>query len=261
MLYLSGPYLPLAIKTGIVSGILALTVSCFIYYKWLVIGIVKMWFVINVFMDLQEGIAVGRTFAALKNYQVDGNKEMMAIGLMNMAGSCSSCYVTTGTYLIQCPSQKFKQVHLQKKKRKLTPRDLFLWRYWPVVLAILYVQVRFSLLFYLDKFYFYRILFSISSKLQRWGTNGCFKHNNGNSCVNHPAVSNATVLLHSHCHPGSNHHNSSDWPNRLSGCITVMESWQARFLSLLVFVFWCSFHLSTSRPSHCSKHPLESFTF
>ena len=45
---------------------------------------------------LQEGIAVGRTFASLKNYQVDGNKEMMAIGLMNMAGSCSSCYVTTG---------------------------------------------------------------------------------------------------------------------------------------------------------------------
>lgn len=45
---------------------------------------------------LQEGIAVGRTFASLKNYQVDGNKEMMAIGLMNMAGSCTSCYVTTG---------------------------------------------------------------------------------------------------------------------------------------------------------------------
>ena len=48
------------------------------------------------FLVLQEGIAVGRTFASLKNYQVDGNKEMMAIGLMNMAGSCSSCYVTTG---------------------------------------------------------------------------------------------------------------------------------------------------------------------
>jgi len=44
----------------------------------------------------QEGIAVGRTFAALKNYQVDGNKEMMAIGIMNIAGSCTSCYVTTG---------------------------------------------------------------------------------------------------------------------------------------------------------------------
>ncbi|CAI9773630.1 unnamed protein product [Fraxinus pennsylvanica] len=70
MLYLQGPYLGLAIKTGIVTGILSLT----------------------------EGIAVGRTFAALKNYQVDGNKEMMAIGLMNMAGSCSSCYVTTGSF-------------------------------------------------------------------------------------------------------------------------------------------------------------------
>jgi MFS superfamily sulfate permease-like transporter len=44
----------------------------------------------------QEGIAVGRTFAALKNYQVDGNKEMMAIGLMNVIGSATSCYVTTG---------------------------------------------------------------------------------------------------------------------------------------------------------------------
>ncbi|KAI4355669.1 hypothetical protein L6164_004418 [Bauhinia variegata] len=70
MLYFNGPYLALAIKTGIVTGILSLT----------------------------EGIAVGRTFAALKNYQVDGNKEMMAIGLMNIAGSCSSCYVTTGSF-------------------------------------------------------------------------------------------------------------------------------------------------------------------
>lgn len=47
---------------------------------------------------MQEGIAVGRTFASINNYQVDGNKEMMAIGLMNMAGSCASCYVTTGSF-------------------------------------------------------------------------------------------------------------------------------------------------------------------
>ncbi|KAL2516531.1 putative sulfate transporter 3.4 [Forsythia ovata] len=70
MLLFHGPYLTLAIKTGIITGILSLT----------------------------EGIAVGRTFATLKNYQVDGNKEMMAFGLMNMAGSCSSCYVTTGSF-------------------------------------------------------------------------------------------------------------------------------------------------------------------
>ncbi|KAH7657345.1 sulfate transporter 3 protein [Dioscorea alata] len=70
LLCFHGNYLSLAIKTGIVTGILSLT----------------------------EGIAVGRTFASLKNYQVDGNKEMMAIGIMNMAGSCSSCYVTTGSF-------------------------------------------------------------------------------------------------------------------------------------------------------------------
>ncbi|KAL6559866.1 putative sulfate transporter 3.4 [Orobanche gracilis] len=70
MLYFHGSHLALAIKTGIITGILSLT----------------------------EGIAVGRTFASLKNYQVDGNKEMIAIGLMNMAGSCSSCYVTTGSF-------------------------------------------------------------------------------------------------------------------------------------------------------------------
>ncbi|XP_058728964.1 probable sulfate transporter 3.4 [Vicia villosa] len=70
MLFFNGSYLALAIKTGLVSGILSLT----------------------------EGIAVGRTFASLKNYQVDGNKEMMAIGLMNIAGPCCSCYVTTGSF-------------------------------------------------------------------------------------------------------------------------------------------------------------------
>ncbi|KAJ7566158.1 hypothetical protein O6H91_02G090500 [Diphasiastrum complanatum] len=45
-----------------------------------------------------EAIAIGRTFAALKDYHVDGNKEMIAIGLGNMAGSCTSCYVATGSF-------------------------------------------------------------------------------------------------------------------------------------------------------------------
>nr|GMD38761.1 probable sulfate transporter 3.4 [Ipomoea batatas] len=70
MLYFHGPYVSHAIKTGIIAGVLSLT----------------------------EGIAVGRTFATLNNYQIDGNKEMMAIGLMNMAGCCASCYVTTGSF-------------------------------------------------------------------------------------------------------------------------------------------------------------------
>ncbi|CAN6165167.1 unnamed protein product [Urochloa humidicola] len=70
LLTFSGSYVALTIKTGIMIGILSLT----------------------------EGIAVGRTFASINNYQVDGNKEMMAIGIMNMAGSCASCYVTTGSF-------------------------------------------------------------------------------------------------------------------------------------------------------------------
>ena len=33
-----------------------------------------------------------------KNYHVDGNKEMIAFGAMNMAGSCASCYLTAGPF-------------------------------------------------------------------------------------------------------------------------------------------------------------------
>ncbi|XP_022953301.1 sulfate transporter 3.1-like isoform X2 [Cucurbita moschata] len=45
-----------------------------------------------------EGIAAGRSFAMFKHYNIDGNKEMVAIGTMNMVGSCFSCYLTTGPF-------------------------------------------------------------------------------------------------------------------------------------------------------------------
>ncbi len=35
---------------------------------------------------LTEGVAVGRTFAALRDYHIDGNKEMITFGIMNMCG-------------------------------------------------------------------------------------------------------------------------------------------------------------------------------
>ncbi|KAK8938164.1 putative sulfate transporter 3.3 [Platanthera guangdongensis] len=65
-----GLYLATTVKVGIVTGIISLA----------------------------EGVAVGRTFAAMKGYKVDGNKEMMAIGIMNIIGSCTSCYITTGSF-------------------------------------------------------------------------------------------------------------------------------------------------------------------
>lgn len=52
-------------------------------------------------MDLQEGIAVGRSFSMFKNYHIDGNKEMIAFGTMNIVGSFTSCYLTTGTNSIK----------------------------------------------------------------------------------------------------------------------------------------------------------------
>ncbi|KAJ6392025.1 hypothetical protein OIU77_025895 [Salix suchowensis] len=64
------PYLSTAIKTGIITGVIALA----------------------------EGIAVGRSFAMFKNYHIDGNKEMIAFGTMNIVGSCTSCYLTTGPF-------------------------------------------------------------------------------------------------------------------------------------------------------------------
>ncbi|KAF5187525.1 Sulfate transporter 3.1 [Thalictrum thalictroides] len=64
------PHLHIAIKTGIITGIIALA----------------------------EGIAVGRSFAMFKNYHIDGNKEMLAFGMMNIAGSFTSCYLTTGPF-------------------------------------------------------------------------------------------------------------------------------------------------------------------
>ncbi|GKV06566.1 hypothetical protein SLEP1_g18441 [Rubroshorea leprosula] len=63
-------YLPTVMKAGIVTGLIALA----------------------------EGIAIGRSFAIIKNEQTDGSKEMMAFGLMNIVGSLTSCYLTTGPF-------------------------------------------------------------------------------------------------------------------------------------------------------------------
>lgn len=51
--------------------------------------------------EWQEGVAVGRSFSMLKNYHIDGNKEMIAFGMMNIAGSCTTCYLTTGAFSVR----------------------------------------------------------------------------------------------------------------------------------------------------------------
>ncbi|KNA07942.1 hypothetical protein SOVF_167230 [Spinacia oleracea] len=70
LLYFSGENLVRGFKIGSVAGMIALT----------------------------EATAIGRTFAAMKDYQLDGNKEMVALGAMNVVGSMTSCYVATGSF-------------------------------------------------------------------------------------------------------------------------------------------------------------------
>ncbi|XP_057470289.1 low affinity sulfate transporter 3-like isoform X1 [Actinidia eriantha] len=69
-LQLSSPHVGQAAKIGLICAVVALT----------------------------EAIAVGRTFASIKGYHIDGNKEMVAMGFMNIAGSLTSCYVATGSF-------------------------------------------------------------------------------------------------------------------------------------------------------------------
>lgn len=70
LIHFSGPYASKGFSIGAVAGMIALT----------------------------EAIAIGRTFAAMKDYQLDGNKEMVALGTMNIIGSMTSCYVGTGSF-------------------------------------------------------------------------------------------------------------------------------------------------------------------
>nr|XP_023913367.1 sulfate transporter 2.1 [Quercus suber]POF09389.1 sulfate transporter 2.1 [Quercus suber] len=69
-LQLNGPYVGEVAKIGLIVGVVALT----------------------------EAIAVGRSFSSLRGYHLDGNKEMFAMGFMNIIGSFTSCYVATGSF-------------------------------------------------------------------------------------------------------------------------------------------------------------------
>ncbi|XP_059591045.1 sulfate transporter 1.2-like [Vitis vinifera] len=58
-----------------------------------------------------EAVAIGRTFASMKDYQLDGNKEMVALGAMNIVGSMTSCYVATSD--VRMVSISFAKILLQ----------------------------------------------------------------------------------------------------------------------------------------------------
>nr|7V73_A Chain A, Prestin [Homo sapiens]7V74_A Chain A, prestin [Homo sapiens]7V75_A Chain A, prestin [Homo sapiens] len=49
-------------------------------------------------VGLAVSISVGKTFAKKHGYQIDGNQELIALGLMNIVGSFFSCYPATGSF-------------------------------------------------------------------------------------------------------------------------------------------------------------------
>ncbi|KAK8914033.1 putative sulfate transporter 3.4 [Platanthera zijinensis] len=69
MLIFKGPYTVHAVKIGVASGILGLT----------------------------DVIAQGRTFASLRDYQINENREIRGVGVMNVIGSCFSCFAASGS--------------------------------------------------------------------------------------------------------------------------------------------------------------------
>lgn len=50
------------------------------------------------FMGLLESIAIAKAFASQNNYRIDGNQELLAIGVTNIMGSFVSAYPVTGSF-------------------------------------------------------------------------------------------------------------------------------------------------------------------
>ncbi|CAI5951342.1 unnamed protein product [Closterium sp. NIES-64] len=54
--------------------------------------------IVAALIALAEATAIARMFATLEGYEVDGNREMIALGMANIGGSFSSTYVVTGSF-------------------------------------------------------------------------------------------------------------------------------------------------------------------
>ncbi|RZB73133.1 Early nodulin-70 [Glycine soja] len=48
-------------------------------------------------ISLTGSIAVGRSFASLKGHSIDPNREVVSLGIMNIVGSLTSCYIASGS--------------------------------------------------------------------------------------------------------------------------------------------------------------------
>lgn len=134
--------------------------------KWIIVYGLR-----QIVENVQEGIAVGRSFAMFKNYHIDGNKEMIAFGMMNIAGSCTSCYLTTGI--------KFNILNFPNSIDCLT--------------------VLFLLMVFVVSTWNSRAIFAVSCELQCRMQDSSVEHCYVNGSDDHIAFLNAIVPLHSPC--------------------------------------------------------------
>ncbi|KAG6382581.1 hypothetical protein SASPL_157746 [Salvia splendens] len=111
-------YLPIAIKTGIITGIISMAV---------------------------RGDGSGRSFAMFKNYHIDGNKEMIAFGMMNIVGPFSRSAVNFNAGCKTAVSNIVMAVAVMATLLFLTP----LFYYTPlVVLAAIIMAAMLGLIDY-----------------------------------------------------------------------------------------------------------------
>ncbi|KAI5406003.1 early nodulin-70 [Lathyrus oleraceus] len=63
--------------------------------KYLV-PLIKIAFTVAI-ISTTESVAVGRIYASLRSYNIDPNREVLSLGIMNIFGSFTSCYVASGS--------------------------------------------------------------------------------------------------------------------------------------------------------------------
>jgi hypothetical protein len=142
---------------------------------------------------------VGRSFAILKDYNIDGNKEMIAIGTMNIIGSFTSCYLTTGTCLLP-------QSDPGRISRLLAVPN------------------------YIERFI--RSVFSIRRERQRRLQDGHVKRDHVGDGDDHAAVPDPAVLLHPAGGALGDHPVGVAGPDRLPGRHPPVAGGQGRLLRL-----------------------------
>nr|KYP75836.1 Early nodulin-70 [Cajanus cajan] len=58
--------------------------------------LIRIAFIISI-ISLTGSIAVGRSFASLRGHSINPNREVVSLGIMNIVGSFTSCYVASGS--------------------------------------------------------------------------------------------------------------------------------------------------------------------